>query len=143
MSFIKKIKTPSGTYEAVVESYRDGGKVKHRLIRWLGKEGEGTRRVPRSGLHASLLREVADVLEVDVGEALFGSIVAGWILLKTLNSGIVDPFRDATDFASRLDAYKNQACARAEESGEPSNFPRAFALLLNEESIQKKLRELK
>ncbi len=39
MSFIRKIKKKSGVYLAEVESYRKDGKVKQRLIRYLGKEG--------------------------------------------------------------------------------------------------------
>ncbi len=39
MSFIRKIKKKSGIYLAEVESYRKDGKVKQRLIRYLGKEG--------------------------------------------------------------------------------------------------------
>lgn len=39
MSFIRKIKKKSGIYLAEVESYRDGTRVRQRLIRYLGKEG--------------------------------------------------------------------------------------------------------
>jgi transposase len=38
MSFIRKIKTKSGTYLAEVETYREGGKVKQRFIKYLGRE---------------------------------------------------------------------------------------------------------
>lgn len=34
MSFIRKIKKPSGTYLAEVESYREDGKVKQRVIKY-------------------------------------------------------------------------------------------------------------
>src|SRR5690348_9137265 len=38
MSFIRKIKKKSGVYLAEVESYREDGKVKQRVIRYVGKE---------------------------------------------------------------------------------------------------------
>ena len=38
MAFIRKIKTKSGTYLAEVEGYRKDGKVKQRVIKYLGKE---------------------------------------------------------------------------------------------------------
>lgn len=41
MSFIRKIKKKSGTYLAEVEGYRKDGKVKQRVIKYLGKEIDG------------------------------------------------------------------------------------------------------
>lgn len=38
MSFIRKIKKKSGVYLAEVESYREGGKVRQRVIKYIGKE---------------------------------------------------------------------------------------------------------
>jgi phage gp37-like protein len=35
MAFIRKIKTKSGTYLAEVESYRDNGKVRQRVLRYV------------------------------------------------------------------------------------------------------------
>jgi hypothetical protein len=40
MSFIRKIKTKSGVYLSEVENYREGGKVRQRHIRYIGKEVE-------------------------------------------------------------------------------------------------------
>ena len=37
MAFVRKIKTKSGVYLAEVESYREGGKVRQRVIRWIGR----------------------------------------------------------------------------------------------------------
>ncbi|MGC8730366.1 MAG: hypothetical protein ACP5RP_03220 [Candidatus Micrarchaeia archaeon] len=39
--FIRKIKTKSGTYLAEVENKRINGKVKQRIIRYVGKEING------------------------------------------------------------------------------------------------------
>ena len=41
MVFIRKIKKKSGTYLAEVEGYRVNGKVKQRVIKYLGKEING------------------------------------------------------------------------------------------------------
>jgi transposase len=41
MSFIRKIKKSSGTYLAEVENYREDGKVKQRVIKYLGIDVEG------------------------------------------------------------------------------------------------------
>lgn len=41
MAFIRKIKKKSGTYLAKVESYRKDGKVKQKVIEYLGKEIDG------------------------------------------------------------------------------------------------------
>ena len=38
MAFIRKIKKKSGTYLAKVESYREDGKVKQRVLEYIGKE---------------------------------------------------------------------------------------------------------
>ena len=36
MAFIRKIKKKSGTYLAEIENYREDGKVKQRVIKYLG-----------------------------------------------------------------------------------------------------------
>lgn len=41
MSFIRKIKKKSGTYLAEVENYREYGKVKQRVLKYIGIEVEG------------------------------------------------------------------------------------------------------
>lgn len=41
MSYIRRIKKKSGVYLAEVESYRKDGKVKQRVIRYVGKEVDG------------------------------------------------------------------------------------------------------
>jgi hypothetical protein len=48
MSFVRKIKKKSGVYLAEVESYRDGGKVRQRVIRYIGKEVGGKASAPAS-----------------------------------------------------------------------------------------------
>ncbi len=41
MAFIRKIKKKSGTYLAEVENYREDGKVKQRVLRYIGIDVEG------------------------------------------------------------------------------------------------------
>jgi hypothetical protein len=41
MSFVRKIKKKNAVYLAEIENYREGKKVKQRLIRYIGKEVEG------------------------------------------------------------------------------------------------------
>ena len=37
MSFVRAIKKPCGTYYALVENYREGKKVRQRVLKYLGK----------------------------------------------------------------------------------------------------------
>lgn len=41
MAFIKKIKRNGKTYLIKVESYREGGKIKHKYLGYIGKEADG------------------------------------------------------------------------------------------------------
>jgi len=50
MAFIRRIKKKGAVYLAEVESYREDGKVKQRVIRYLGKEVEGK---PEKKIYAS------------------------------------------------------------------------------------------
>lgn len=61
MVFIRKIKNKSGTYLAEVESYRENGKIKQRLIKYLGKDVNG---VPVKKINSSniIARNVKKVL---------------------------------------------------------------------------------
>jgi transposase len=64
MAFIRKIKTKSGTYLAEVESVREGGKVKQRVLRYVGKDvkGEVVRNIPLNQLGISDVRRHADIV---------------------------------------------------------------------------------
>jgi transposase len=66
--FIRKIKKKSGTYLAKVESYRDGqGKIKQRVIQYLGKEigGKAEKRVLTKDIQATNVKQSLDVLAID------------------------------------------------------------------------------
>ena len=66
--FIRKIKKKSGTYLAKVESYRDKeGKIKQRVIQYLGKEIEGkaAKRILTSKIKVNSVKRSIDILAVD------------------------------------------------------------------------------
>jgi len=67
MSFIRKIKKKSGTYLAEVQGYREDGKVKQRVIRYLGKEidGKAVKRVLTKDIIVKNVKRSLDVTCVD------------------------------------------------------------------------------
>ena len=70
MAFIRKIKKKSGTYLAIVESYRDKedkGKVKQRVKKYLGREidGKPVRRVRTSNIGVESVKRYGDISCVD------------------------------------------------------------------------------
>lgn len=66
MSFIRKVKTKSGTYLTEVESYRENGKVKQRFIKYLGREVNDipARKVLTSDIEAKNIKRSIDVFAV-------------------------------------------------------------------------------
>ena len=67
MVFIRKIKKKSGTYLAEVKSYRKEGKVKQKVIKYLGKEinGKPVKRVSSDSIKIKNVKRSLDVLAVD------------------------------------------------------------------------------
>lgn len=67
MVFIRKIKKKSGTYLAEVKSYRKDGKVKQKVIKYLGKEinGKPVKRVSSDSIKIKNVKRSLDVLVVD------------------------------------------------------------------------------
>lgn len=59
MAFIRKIKKKSGTYLVEVENYREDGKVKQRVIKYLGVEVDGKpeRRIRTSDIDIEQVKE--------------------------------------------------------------------------------------
>ena len=59
MAFIRKIKKGDATYLAEVESYREEGKVKQRVLRYVGKEvqGQAVKRVASSSIEVSHVKQ--------------------------------------------------------------------------------------
>jgi len=67
MAFVRKIRKKSGTYLAEVESYRKDGKVKQRVIKYLGKEinGKPVKRVSSDSIKIKNVKRSLDVLAID------------------------------------------------------------------------------
>ena len=85
MVFIRKIKKKSGTYLAEVEGYRVNGKVKQRVIKYLGKEinGKAEKRVLASEIKVKNVKRSLDVLAVDA--------IARELSLTTLKTSMRSP----------------------------------------------------
>jgi hypothetical protein len=62
MSFIRRIKKKDAVYLAEVESYRQGGKVKQRVIRYVGKEvnGQPSKRIDLSSIEVTSVKKYLD-----------------------------------------------------------------------------------
>lgn len=62
MSFIRKIKKENATYLAEVENYRQDGKVKQRVIRYIGKEVDGkpVRKVNSEQIEVTAVKQFLD-----------------------------------------------------------------------------------
>jgi len=67
MAFIRKIKTKSGIYLAEVEGYRKDGKVKQRVLKYLGKEidGKPVKKVFADKIEVKSVKQSLDVLAID------------------------------------------------------------------------------
>lgn len=67
MVFIRKIKKKSGTYLAEVKSYRENGKIKQKVLRYLGKEvnGKPARKINTSDINVRNVKRSLDVLAID------------------------------------------------------------------------------
>ncbi len=67
MAFIRKKKVGDNTYLVKVESYRDKGKVKQRVIQYLGKEidGKAVKKVYANNIEVKSVKQSLDVLAVD------------------------------------------------------------------------------
>jgi transposase len=62
MAFIRKIKKGNSVYLAVVENYRHDGKVKQRVIRYIGKEenGKAVKRVSAESIEIDAVKQYLD-----------------------------------------------------------------------------------
>ncbi len=68
MAFIRKIKKGNSTYLAKVESYRQDGKVKQRVIEYIGKEEDGKvipKKTVQSDFNVTKVTQFLDILAVD------------------------------------------------------------------------------
>lgn len=67
MTFIRKIKKKSGTYLAEVQTYREEGKVKQKVIKYLGKEIENqiVRKIYTKDIKIESVKHSLDILTID------------------------------------------------------------------------------
>ena len=68
MSFIRKMKKGNSVYLVKVENYRHDGKVKQRVIEYIGKEEEGKvipKKTKQSDFNISKVTQFLDILTVD------------------------------------------------------------------------------
>ena len=67
MVFIRKKKVGKNVYLEKVESYREGGKVKQRVLEYLGKEinGEPVKKVFANEIEVKSVKQSLDVLAID------------------------------------------------------------------------------
>ena len=67
MPFVRRIKKPSGTYLALVESKWENGKPRQHVIRYLGKEVEGkaVRKVSTQDVNVTSIKRHLDVEIID------------------------------------------------------------------------------
>jgi len=93
MTFIRKIKKKSGTYLAKVESYRIDGKVRQRVIEYLGKEidGKAEKRVLASEIKVDNVKRSFDVLAVDtIAQKLGITTIANKYVLALIYSQVLE-----------------------------------------------------
>ncbi len=67
MVFVRKIKKKSGIYLAEVKSYRENGKIKQKVLRYLGKEvnGKPARKINTADIVLHNVKRSLDVLAID------------------------------------------------------------------------------
>ena len=93
MSFIRKIKKKSGTYLAEVKSYRENGKIKQKVIRYLGKEinGKPAKKITSADIKIKNVKRSLDVLEIDkLAEQLTIKSIKNKYLLSLIYSQLLE-----------------------------------------------------
>ncbi|MBI3309615.1 MAG: transposase [Candidatus Melainabacteria bacterium] len=93
MAFIRKIKKKSGTYLAKVESYRKDGKIKQRVLEYLGKEIEGrpAKRINTSDIIVKNVKRSLDILAIDkIAEELKLKLMQNRYILSLIYSHLLE-----------------------------------------------------
>ena len=67
MAFIRKKKVGKNVYLVKVESYRENGKIKQRVLEYLGKEidGKAAKKVFANEIEVKSVKQSLDVLAID------------------------------------------------------------------------------
>lgn len=93
MTFIRKIKKKSGTYLAEVKSYRENGKIKQKVIRYLGKEVDGkpAKKITSADIKIKNVKRSLDVLAIDkLAEQLTIKSISNKYLLSLIYSQLLE-----------------------------------------------------
>ena len=93
MTFIRKIKKKSGTYLAEVKSYRENGKIKQKVIRYLGKEvnGKPAKKITSADIKIKNVKRSLDVLAIDkLAEQLTIKSINNKYLLSLIYSQLLE-----------------------------------------------------
>ena len=93
MTFIRKIKKKSGTYLAEVKSYRENGKIKQKVIRYLGKEvnGKPAKKITSADIKIKNVKRSLDVLVIDkLAEQLTIKSIKNKYLLSLIYSQLLE-----------------------------------------------------
>ena len=94
MVFIKKIRRGDSVYLAEVKSVREGSKIRHKFLRYIGKEinGKAERRVSTENIEMKSVKRSLDVLAVDkIAEILkIKSLIENKSSLALVYSQILD-----------------------------------------------------
>ncbi len=93
MVFIRKIKKKSGTYLAEVKSYRENGKIKQKVIRYLGKEvnGKPAKKITSADIKIKNVKRSLDVLAIDkLAEQLTIKSINNKYLLSLIYSQLLE-----------------------------------------------------
>ena len=102
--FIKKVKTPEGrTYHHIVESYRDGKKVRHRTLLSLGRAENGN--LDKLLISAKRLKEITTAAELAKNMSVEKTFILGPLLIlerlfKEL--GVSDAIKKITNSHEKL-----------------------------------------
>jgi len=94
MTFIRRIKQKYGTYLVKVKNYREGGKVKQKVIKYLGvetSEGKAAKRVRTDDISIRNVKRSLDILLIDkMAEELGIKSIENKHLLLLLYSHLLD-----------------------------------------------------
>lgn len=106
MVFIRKIKKKSGTYLAEVEGYRENGKVKQRVIRYLGKEIDG---VPVKKVYSNSIsiKSVKRSLDIMVIKKMIDELSLNELVSKEILSLVISQILERKKIYNLVEWFKN------------------------------------
>ena len=120
MSFIRKIKKPSGTYLAEVESVWENGRTRQKVIRYIGKdvEGEVVRRIMSSSVQVQAVRKHLDIeiihrIASDLGITSLDSEILILVYSQLLDRPSINRMEEWLSYTDMLDILGIKATSTA------------------------------